>query len=204
MDAGHALSGQSGPDSGLSAPCRGGSMRGTLKEGDRLWLRAVPAETLRRGDVVAYRSGGQVMAHRIVGRQGAAFRVQGDGHWRPDAAALDPENIIGRVEARERNGLRSPVAGGGRGARRAAVLHAAAFLRGCILNVLAPFYRLARATRMGRWFWRPRILAVHLAGPAGACTKFIHGGRTVARWEPAARRWTCRKPYDLVLRPPRP
>jgi hypothetical protein len=177
-------------------------MRGTLAEGDGVQIASVPYDLLRRGDVVAYRSGDQLVLHRIVGRRGGYWRTQGDGNWRQDAAPLAPERFIGVVTARERNGTTSVVTGGAAGARRAAGLHVWAFVRWSALTTFAPLYRLLRASRAVALVWRPRILAVRFAAPGGAVTKFVHRGRSVAQWVPQADRWTCRKPYDLLLSRP--
>jgi hypothetical protein len=86
--------------------------------------------------------------------------------------------------------------------RRATWLHAAAFARWLALVALAPFYRLLRASRAAALVWHPRILAVRFAAPGGSIVKFVHRGRSVAQWVPQAERWTCRKPYDLLLSRP--
>ena len=186
----------------VSAPCRGTSMRGTLAEGDGVHIEAVPCDSLQPGDVVAYRSADQVVVHRIVGRRNGGWITQGDGNWRRDVAPLAPERFLGAVTARERNGATATVVGGAAGLRRAAWLHAAAFARWTALTAFAPLYRLLRASRAAALVWRPRILAVRFAVPGGNVVKFIHRGRSVAQWSPHAERWTCRKPYDLLLSRP--
>ena len=177
-------------------------MRGTLAEGDGVRIEAVPYDSLQPGDVVAYRSADQVVVHRIGGRRNGEWITRGDGNWRRDAAPLAPERYVGRVAARERTGAASAVVGGAAGLRRAFGLHAAAFARWAALTALAPFYRLLRASRAAALVWRPRIWTVRFAAPGGTVTKFIHRGRSVAHWDPHAERWTCRKPYDLVLSRP--
>lgn len=177
-------------------------MRGTLAEGDGVRIASVPYDSPHRGDVVAYRAGDQVVVHRIVGRRGGEWITQGDGNWRRDAAPLAPERFIGVVTERARAGATAAVIGGAAGFRRAAALHAGSFLRWLALTALAPFYRLLRASRAVPFLWRPRILAVRFAASGGAVTKFVHRGRAVAQWIPQAERWTCRKPYDLLLSRP--
>jgi hypothetical protein len=179
-------------------------MRGTLAEGDCLWISAVSFDKLQPGDVVAFQSGGKVLAHRIAMRSAAGFQTQGDGNWRPDAALLKPGQLIGKVMERERRGVRTPVAGGAGGRRRAALLHGVAWFRWVVLMLLAPAYRLIQASRIGVLLWRPQILAVRFAWRTGCITKYIHEGRTVAYWNPHAEEWVCRKPYDLVLSSPAP
>jgi hypothetical protein len=177
-------------------------MRGTLAEGDGVRIEAVPAIPLRPGDVVAYRSTTRWSLHRIVGRRNGEWITPGAGNWRRDAAPRAPERYLGRVAARERNGATAPVVGGAAGLRRATWLHAAAFARWLALVALAPFYRLLRASRAAALVWHPRILAVRFAAPGGSIVKFVHRGRSVAQWVPQAERWTCRKPYDLLLSRP--
>jgi signal peptidase I len=185
-----------------SAPCRGGSMQGTLLDGDCLWISRVSFASLQAGDVVAFHSGGKVVAHRIVGRDESGFLTQGDGNLRRDSVPLTPDCLIGKVAERERGGSRSAVAGGARGRRWAAVLHAACrvrYLAGFLSNAL---YRMIRASRLVSWVWRPRIMTVHFASRNGRITKFIHQGRTVAYWIPHEEQWMCQKPYDLLLSAP--
>lgn len=179
-------------------------MRGTLAEGDSLWVQPVPVDVLQPGDVVAFRSGKMVLAHRIVGRSGENFLTQGDGNWRRDSALLAPDQVLGRVDAREHAGVRRTVVGGRRGRCRAAFLHVRAFLRWLLLGALAPLYRLLRVTRAVRLLWQPRITVVRYLVPAGSIVKYIHRGRTAACWKAQEQDWTCRKPYDLILRPPAP
>lgn len=178
-------------------------MRGTLAEGDGVWISPVDFHALQKGDVVGFEAGGRVMVHRIVGWAGAGAQTQGDGNWRRDPALLMPGQLIGKVTDAERGGKRFPVAGGAVGYRRAALLHGRAFLRWMVLSLLNIPYRLVRASRIVSWLWRPRIVAARFTARPGTITKFIHQGRTVARWLPHDERWECRKPYDLVLAPPR-
>ena len=120
----------------------------------------------------------------------------------PDVAPLTADQVLGKVYARECKGHRRAVVGGARGRRRAAFLHVVAFLRWLLLSALAPFYDLVRISRAGRLLWRPRIAIVHFMLPAGRITKYIHRGKTVASWAVPEKRWSCCRPYDLVLAPP--
>ena len=117
-------------------------MWGTLAEGDCLWVSSVPFDSLQAGDVVAFESGGQVVAHRIIGREGNGFITQGDGNWRRDSMPLTADRLVGRVMERERKGIRKPVTGGAPGRRRGAVLRAICRLRRRLDHwLLAPFLR---------------------------------------------------------------
>ena len=191
-------------DSGLTAPAQGGSMRGTLAPGDCLRVRAGSLGELQAGDVVAFRRGGRVWAHRVVALQDGHGWTQGDGNWRRDAEPLAPDEVIGRVEEADGPLGRRPVAGGARGLRRARARHVVAFVRWGILSLAAPFYHALRATRIIPRLWRPEVQIVQFAAADGMRTKFIHRGQTVACWQVNPGRWTCRAPYDLVVFPPAP
>ncbi len=185
-----------------SAPCRGDSMRGTLADGDCLWIFPVPFDSLQVGDVVAFDSGGKVVVHRIVGREEKGFRTQGDGNWSRDFARLTSGGLIGKVMERERRGVRSIVVGGPYGRLRAFVLRTFCRLRLRLAFWLTAPYRLICASRVVSLVWRPRILSVCFVSEEGPITRFIHRGKIVATWMPQARQWECRTPYDLILSPP--
>ncbi|MDD2239438.1 MAG: S26 family signal peptidase [Kiritimatiellae bacterium] len=188
--------------SGLTAPAQGVSMRGTLAPGDCLRVRALPLGELQAGDVVAFRRGGRVWAHRVVALQDGHGWTQGDGNWRRDAEPLAPEEFIGRVEEADGPLGRRPVVGGARGLRRARARHVVAFVRWGVLSVAAPFYRVLRASRIVSCLWRPEVQVAQFAATGGIQTKFIHRGQTIACWQRQTRVWTCQAPYDLILFPP--
>lgn len=56
-----------------------GSMQETIKVGDLVWVKAVPAgevESLQVGDIIAFRENKMVVTHRIVGKE-----VDENGQW---------------------------------------------------------------------------------------------------------------------------
>ena len=177
-------------------------MWGTLAQGDCLWSSPVTFDSLQIGDVVAFDSGGKIVAHRIVGREGTGWVSQGDGNWSRDSALLTAGCIIGKVVERERKGIRRSVAGGAKGRRKAVLVRALCRSRLRLESWLAKPYRMIRASRMVPWLWRPLIVSARFIAPSGPITKFIHRGKTVAVWLPQAGQWTCRAPYDLILFPP--
>ena len=91
-------------------------------EGDCLWVSPASPDRFRKGDVVAFDSGGKVIAHRIVGRRAGDLITQGDANQGRDRHCLMPGHVIGRVVARERSGMRSPVRGGMRGCLQGGLL----------------------------------------------------------------------------------
>jgi hypothetical protein len=175
-------------------------MRGTLREGDRLQVRSVLFPSLEPGDVVAFRSGGKVMVHRIYSRDEQELWTRGDGNHRGDSVSVKPDQLIGKVVMRECAGTLISVAGGAAGRRRAILMRTFLFVR----RGFGIPYRWIRASRMIPLFWKPRIQTVRFALLEGGQIKCIHRGKTVGVWSPQEHRWICQKPYDLLcLEPPR-
>ena len=88
-------------------PVRGGSMRPTLREGDRVRLVPATASDVRVGDIVVRAGASGPVIHRLVGwwpsEGGSRILTKGD-----DVARLDPPDwraeVVGRVVARVRDG----------------------------------------------------------------------------------------------------
>ena len=87
----------------------GTSMGPLLTPGDRVTVQPVPGDRLKRGNVIAFVSGGQVVVHRLIGkrrRSGTTFyRESGDntGTW----TWIRGEAIIGRVVSFDGRGGRA-------------------------------------------------------------------------------------------------
>jgi len=72
------------------------SMAPLLVGGERLrWRRRAP----RFGDVAVFFRGRALVAHRVVGRSGAALRTKGDALAALDGWTVPPEDVVGVAEA---------------------------------------------------------------------------------------------------------
>ncbi len=93
----------------FSFRARGTSMVPFLREGDTLAIAPLENQRPRPGDVVAFsystQRGPNLVVHRVVGRQGTAFVVQGDGNG-CSPEIIRSENILGRLVKVERDGRR--------------------------------------------------------------------------------------------------
>ena len=90
----------------FSAP--GTSMGATIRDGEAITVAPAEPGEITRGDIVAYRRGHQVIAHRVVGcgrrdRADGAFLLRGDAALTCDAP-VTPEQILGKVVSVERRG----------------------------------------------------------------------------------------------------
>lgn len=178
-------------------------MHTTFHPGDLLHVTTVDIEELQRGDVVAFRRPGsadprQQVVHRVQARTSLGLITRGDRCRTADDAVVTAKDLIGRVFAVEHDGETRPVLGGWPGHVWAVGLR--------LWHRIAPAagwpYRYLRSSRLARTLWRPQLAQVRLETEAGPVVKYVHRGRTIARWWPAEDRFWCRKPYDLIL--PRP
>jgi hypothetical protein len=88
-------------------------MEPVIRDGDTLTVAPVSLREVRRGDVLLYRAGGRLMAHRVKGHPvgtDALLRVRGDAPgWEEEQ--VSPRDVLGRVVAVERQGERVPLRG---------------------------------------------------------------------------------------------
>lgn len=83
----------------MSFTISGSSMEPLLKSGDRVAVRSVHPEQMKMGDIIAFRSEGRVVIHRLVGRRktgrGLVYCQKGDNliGW----TWILEEAIIGKV-----------------------------------------------------------------------------------------------------------
>ena len=187
---------------------RGASMTPLFKTGDLLFVCPLPPSAVSVGDVVVFFrcQQAELVVHRVVGVSGAGLVTRGDANSRTDPVPLSVEGFIGRVEALERGRRHRKVLGG----RVGMLLHRSNQCRRqvslFIRRLLRPTYRALRSSAgvrqlLGKML-SPQLEAVRVETCEGPVVKFIHRGRTVARWWPQRKHLECRKPYDLVI--PRP
>jgi signal peptidase I len=90
----------------------GGSMAPLIRSNDALIVEPVAPAEVSAGDIVLYRSGAGLTAHRVVGTPppankegGGCFLLKGDAGSRPDPPVATSA-VLGRVVAVERGGRR--------------------------------------------------------------------------------------------------
>lgn len=87
---------------------KGASMHPTIREGEPITVSPVRPADIRRGDVILYRVGRGVIAHRVVRTtrrpEGTlVFLPRGDALWTSDEP-VEESGVLGRVVAVERGG----------------------------------------------------------------------------------------------------
>ena len=75
-----------------------GSMKPTLDESSVVAVESVSFSSLRRGDIVIYRSAsGSPVVHRLYQQRGETWLVLGDNNAAIDREAVTERNFLGRV-----------------------------------------------------------------------------------------------------------
>ncbi|MFO7898707.1 MAG: S24 family peptidase [Planctomycetota bacterium] len=91
----------------LRLPGTGSSMLPAIHPDSTLIIRPATGAEVRIGDIVVYRSGSELVAHRLVEKQwqagGLVLRTKGDTHRRFDPP-LPADQVLGRVVATQRRG----------------------------------------------------------------------------------------------------
>jgi hypothetical protein len=197
---------------GLQRFYRGHSMLGTFRAGDQLTLSPLSLASIRPGDVVIFRGiahsqNQREVAHRVVLVTPQGLLTQGDNNPYIDRLPITQEQLLGRVSEYIRDGRLYPVRGGFWGLVHLRTLHAMRFMRhlgGVFLRLTVGWlYRWLRDSGVVGKFWRVTILRLVVNTRSGPMVKYIHLHRTVATWRPNFGRFWARRPYDLLISPPK-
>ena len=180
----------------------GCSMAGTLKPADLLFVERLSFDALRPGDVVVFSSqdtqGSHLTVHRIRSKEFFGFTTQGDANAQPDPYKVTPEMLIGRVVYVQRRKRILHLPGDWQGRFWLVLL----MLARRFVNVFCWFYRFLRTRGFFQRLAAPFISRVTFYTSKGLHFKYLLLGQPVATWQPAQRRFTCRKPFDLFIKPP--
>ncbi|MGB8991648.1 MAG: S24 family peptidase [Desulfobaccales bacterium] len=88
---------------GVCLPANGASMFPAIPGGSVIRVEPVKVEDLRRGDVILYRVGDRMIAHRLVGKVQVHGRIRlitrGDAFPGTALEEVEPSQVLGRVAA---------------------------------------------------------------------------------------------------------
>jgi hypothetical protein len=194
------------------------SMVGTFRPGDSLRVEAVTLADICPGDLVVYNKADSLnpenkVVHRVAKVIVGGIVTHGDFIPRGDVDVVLEENIVGRVVQFERNGKLHRVRGGRWGVWRGwwlrrwnpVRIQVKRWLLRHITPAGRPFYRWLRNSGLVPHLWHPAIVKVRIETENGPMIKFVvNGKRIVAYWWPEDDRFSCRKPYDLIIPRPKP
>ena len=200
---GYALPGWAGRRGITDAfPYHGPSMTPTFRDGDFVYVR--PAACYFPGDVIVFRSweDDHFIIHRVIACGEAGLTTRGD-HNRSNDPPVLPGQVVGRVEFAETWRGLVRVWNGTPGLWLARFLWLWLGIDLLVRRLFWQPYDFIRQKRLAGLLWWPVITRVRFGAGEGLLVKYLYRGRTVAVWESASGKFTCRKPFDLVIPPPR-
>ncbi|HMF58565.1 MAG TPA: S24 family peptidase [Pyrinomonadaceae bacterium] len=131
----------------------GNSMHPTIVDGEIVRVEPVSAREIKRGDIILYRAGRGLTAHRVVvvgvnGNETAVFQMRGDACATFDEPVTG-EQIMGRVIEVERDGRTISLIGRAAGFRRNArrLAHRLKAASGRVIGTNFVFARFALFSR---------------------------------------------------------
>jgi hypothetical protein len=179
----------------------GKSMHPTFREGQLLYVSPVLGDLIP-GDVLVYKVVERQIVHRVLSVKKTGFITRGDNNRLEDAELVMPDQVLGRVEmVGDEKGIH-PVLGGRCGLWRARLRWACKFFEQPVRLVFGWPYRFLKAKGWVAHIWKPEFQVMSLGQGEARIVKYLFHDQTVAVWDAKLNRFTCRKPFDLVLRAP--
>ena len=177
----------------------GRSMRTTFQKGDCIIFKPLDLEQLKEGDIIVFSAdspGNPEIVHRIISITGDTVVTRGDDNHPDHTETVQPNNILGKVTAIERNGRRLPVQNG-KPNRLRSRLPSERSITGYLLRKA---YRLLKLSRIATLFWHPKIQRLNLETDPDFIIRLISKGKTIGKWRTDKNILFVRKPWDLVVR----
>jgi len=162
-------------------------------------LDIAPADRIRRGDIVLFRShdhDGQWIAHRVMRVDGKRLWAGGDNARRPDERVLDRNEIAGVAVMRWRGGKRLKLYRGPAGRAQSFVYARYHAIRSIGRRLLVPL-QLPPALRS--FITSNRPLRVVVFGPGHQVRRLYLGRLQIGSWSDQRQCWSVRFPYSIVF-----
>jgi signal peptidase I len=176
----------------------GSSMKPTFRTGQLLYVRP-DVQDVRPGDVLVFEAEKGPVVHRVLTVKAEGYVTRGDNNRFVDATPVPPDRVIGRVEMFDHKRKIRPVRSGWHGLWAARLGWFLIEIDRRLRSIFGWPYRWVRTSRILVRLWKPVIIRVRVQTETGPLIKYIYHQRTVAVWEPSKGKFSCRKPFDLVL-----
>jgi signal peptidase I len=180
----------------------GPSMQPTFQPGQILYSRP-GIQNLKPGDILVYEKAGKNIVHRLYSIERNGYTLRGDNNRLQDANLVTQNQVLGRVEmVGDGHGIHL-VLSGRSGFWLARLWWVYKYYEQPIRLVLGWPYRFVKSRGWVTLLWRPEFQLLQLGQGEASVVKYLFHDRTVAVWDAALNHFTCHKPFDLVLQPPK-
>jgi signal peptidase I len=181
-------------------------MKASFRVGDRLHIKPVLIEKLKKGDVIIFQGTDfngeeKELVHRVVSIYKDGLYTRGDNNTQNDDILVTQKNFKGIVTHFERNGKKKPVKNGFQGMIKAKIRYSNLSIKMLIRVIFRMPYRALKKSRLVPKIWKPDIKKIYIKTLDGEIIKYIHGSHTVAQMWPKKKKFLCKKPYDLIIKP---
>jgi signal peptidase I len=181
----------------------GRSMHPTFKPLDTLSYSCCDMADLRKGDVIVFHppASEKLVIHRISHISADSVGTRGDGSLNEDGWTLTGNDILGRVEFKERKGRRVPVRGGSQGSYYAAFLHLLLQMQFFAHKIMETPYRICASSPLFSTVFplhrQTRIVAFRRNG--GDELQLMLGKRVIGRMNRENGTWDIKPPFRLFI-----
>lgn len=173
----------------------------TFKPGQVLYIHP-EGNTPRPGDVVVYRFRDSYVVHRVKAIKGGELITRGDNNLYEDTP-VKFNQVIGVVEKKEDKGKIENI----RVNWMALLIVRLRWVLRQFFKRMLPWlgapYRWLKASKLVSHFWHPRVTILRVQSPFSDVVKYIVRGKTVATWQQKEARFQYKRPYDLIICPPK-
>ena len=183
--------------------CRGHSMSPTIRRSDLLCVSPYNSDRVRPGDIVVFKSSGQVMAtaHRALSVTAFGVRTMGDNNDSPDLDYVNPSEIIGKVVWVQRRSKLRRVRGGRLGLMIGRLMRLRRLLDRRLSRIGHPIYEwLVRHKIFIRWaFCSIRTKVICFTTDGAQELQLLWGNRLIGWFAPESGTWLIKRPFRLFV-----
>ena len=181
-------------------------MKASFRVGDRLHIKPALINKVKKGDVIIFKGTDhngeeKELVHRVVSINKDGLVTRGDNNRQNDDILVTQKNFKGVVTHFERNGKKKPVKHGFQGMIKAKIRYLTLSIKRLIRMIFRMPYRALKKSGLVPKIWKPDIKKIYIKTPDEEIIKYIHSSHTVAQVWPKKRKFLCKKPYDLIIKP---
>ena len=184
--------------------CNGPSMKPTLRPGDKINIKEVAFEELKRGDIIVYNNPENIrinIIHRIIGEDSDGLITRGDNNSNADPYRVRAEHRPLKVTAFERGSRRYPVSRHGMLVHKFRILQKKSklLIPGFLFSISAAIAESGIFHPIGKLF---KTEVCKFKRPGGTELQLFIGRRRIGFLRPNENKWYISFPWKLFIKAP--